>query len=211
MTNQIIRDETSKELIIQGVAGSGNLHRIAFLLYRYKDTLTSSNVLILSPNKVFSDYISNVLPELGEKKIMEAGMEVLAAKELAGICRFQTFYEQVAELLEGQHTESAERIRYKARLELIQELDSFAEYAEMHFFEARDIVLENVFIAKEDMLKKYHSLEGTPVKPRLEKIASLICRQARSHDGESIPPAAAKKNQDGHQKYVQVPKRAQPV
>ena len=57
------------------------LHRVAFLLYRHKETLTSSNVLIISPHKVFSDYISNVLPELGEEKIMEVTMEELA-KEL---------------------------------------------------------------------------------------------------------------------------------
>lgn len=73
--NVIIRNEHSRELIIQGVAGSGKtsvaLHRVAFLLYRFKGTLTSDNILIISPNKVFSDYISNVLPELGEETILQ--------------------------------------------------------------------------------------------------------------------------------------------
>ena len=69
--NKIIRNDTSNTLIIQGVAGSGKtsiaLHRVAYLLYRHKGEITSNDILIISPNKVFADYISNVLPELGEE------------------------------------------------------------------------------------------------------------------------------------------------
>lgn len=68
--NMVIRDTTTKNIIVQGVAGSGKtsvaLHRIAYLLYKMEN-LTSSNVLILSPNNVFTEYISDVLPSLGEK------------------------------------------------------------------------------------------------------------------------------------------------
>ena len=67
--NKIIRNVEDKSLIVQGIAGSGKtsvaLHRIAFLLYKIEN-LSSKNVLIFSPNNVFSEYISNVLPELGE-------------------------------------------------------------------------------------------------------------------------------------------------
>ena len=72
--NAIIRNVTDKNLIVQGIAGSGKtsvaLHRIAFLLYKIKN-LTSDKVLIFAPNKVFSEYISNVLPELGEENTKE--------------------------------------------------------------------------------------------------------------------------------------------
>ena len=67
--NKVIRNTEDKNLIVEGIAGSGKtsvaLHRIAFLLYRIPN-LTSSNVVVFTPNKVFSEYISNVLPELGE-------------------------------------------------------------------------------------------------------------------------------------------------
>ena len=67
--NEIIRDVAHKNLIVEGIAGSGKtpvaLHRIAFLLYKINN-LKSKDILILSPNNVFSEYISNVLPELGE-------------------------------------------------------------------------------------------------------------------------------------------------
>ena len=66
--NKIIRNVEDKSLIVQGIAGSGKtsvaLHRIAFLLYKIEN-LSSKNVLIFSPNNIFSEYISNVLPELG--------------------------------------------------------------------------------------------------------------------------------------------------
>ena len=71
--NLIIRNEEAKTLIIQGVAGSGKtsiaLHRVAYILYRFKGEISSKDILIISPNKVFADYISNVLPELGEETI----------------------------------------------------------------------------------------------------------------------------------------------
>lgn len=77
--NRIIRNEDAQALIIQGVAGSGKtsiaLHRIAYLLYTFKESLSSKDILIISPNKVFADYISNVLPELGEETVPETSME----------------------------------------------------------------------------------------------------------------------------------------
>ena len=84
--NQIIRNEKAKVLIIQGVAGSGKtsiaLHRVAFLLYRFRNTIKAQNVTIISPNKVFGDYIAGVLPELGEEPIFEASLEDLYSKSL---------------------------------------------------------------------------------------------------------------------------------
>ncbi len=72
--NKVIRNTEDKTLIVQGIAGSGKtsvaLHRIAFLLYKIKN-LSSQNVLIFSPNQVFSEYISNVLPELGEDNTLQ--------------------------------------------------------------------------------------------------------------------------------------------
>ena len=83
--NQIIRNENASVLIIQGVAGSGKtsiaLHRIAYLLYAQKGQISSKDILIISPNKVFADYISNVLPELGEETVPETSMEQILSDE----------------------------------------------------------------------------------------------------------------------------------
>lgn len=73
--NQIIRDTKAELLFVQGAAGSGKtsavLQRVAYLLYRYRGNLNASQVIMFSPNQLFSDYIGNVLPELGEQNMVQ--------------------------------------------------------------------------------------------------------------------------------------------
>ncbi|MEC0308750.1 AAA family ATPase [Paenibacillus lautus] len=195
--NAIIRNETANELIIQGAAGSGKtsvaLHRVAFLLYRHKETLTSSNVLIISPHKVFSDYISNVLPELGEEKIMEVTMEELAAKELGGLCQFQTFSEQVDEIVHAHDEQAIERIRYKAGMHFVHELEAYMKYADEQFFLPSDIQLKGVCISASEIMEGYLGTMTMPLRQRLEKTASILSGRVRTEDGERLTTAEANK------------------
>ena len=98
--NKVIRDIEHDNLIVQGIAGSGKtsvaLHRIAFLLYKI-DYLSSDNVLIFSPNQIFSEYISNVLPELGEKNTMQTTMNDFLKtylKEFKNVESFTSFIQR---------------------------------------------------------------------------------------------------------------------
>lgn len=95
--NQIIRNEEAPVLIIQGVAGSGKtsiaLHRIAYLLYTLKGNISSRDILIISPNKVFADYISNVLPELGEETVPETSMEQILSELLENKYKYRNFFD----------------------------------------------------------------------------------------------------------------------
>ena len=92
--NRVIRNTDDKTLIVQGIAGSGKtsvaLHRIAFLLYKI-DNLKSNNVLIFSPNKVFSEYISNVLPELGEDNTMQTTINDFLDMEIKEFKKVESF------------------------------------------------------------------------------------------------------------------------
>lgn len=73
--NEIIRAEKNSPLLIQGVAGSGKttvaLHRLAFLIYEYREQLQADKMIIFAPNSLFLDYISGVLPELGVGNIKQ--------------------------------------------------------------------------------------------------------------------------------------------
>ncbi len=144
--NAIIRNEEARHLIIQGVAGSGKtsiaLHRIAFLLYRFKETISSEDILIISPNKVFASYISNVLPELGEETVAETSMEEIANEMLDYQVKFQTFFEQVTELLEKNDAKLIERIQFKSSSEIIKKLDEYMVYLENEGFAVTDILVK---------------------------------------------------------------------
>ncbi|KMT23313.1 HelD family protein [Clostridium cylindrosporum] len=188
--NSIIRNEESKILIIQGVAGSGKtsiaLHRVAFLLYRFKEKLTSKDILIISPNKVFSDYISSVLPELGEEEIMEMGMEEVAEEEMAGRLNFQSFNQQVTDLMLTEDDRAIERIRYKATLDFVSDLDSYLEKANTEYFSPEDICIESIKVSKEYLMLSYIALKRMPVKKRLEKIANDIIENRKTSNGKRI-------------------------
>lgn len=101
--NRAIRDTESEVLVIEGCAGSGKtsvaLHRIAYLLYRSRKTLSAENILLFSPNDLFSGYISDVLPSLGEHSVPAATFGEFAAKMIA--MPQQGYYDFIEALLQG--------------------------------------------------------------------------------------------------------------
>lgn len=181
--NAIIRNESSRVLIIQGVAGSGKtsiaLHRIAFLLYRFKESITSKDILILSPNKVFADYISNVLPELGEEKIPEMGMEELASAALDNKFKFQTFFEQVRLILEKTDKNYIDRIRFKASFEFLSKLNQYLIYIENNYFAATDLMVKRYPVPAFFIEERFKANHRIPVFNRFTAIAKDIEENVR--------------------------------
>ena len=112
--NKVIRNIENDNLIVEGIAGSGKtsvaLHRIAFLLYRLPN-LNSNNVLIFSPNKIFSEYISNVLPELGETNTMNTTINDFYDMEIKEFKHVETFTAFIERSYKEQHDN--EFIKYK--------------------------------------------------------------------------------------------------
>lgn len=176
--NPIVRNEKSRVLIIQGVAGSGKtsiaLHRIAFLLYRFKDSIKADNILIISPNKVYADYIANVLPELGEERVPEMGMEELATGLLQGRYKFQTFFEQVTHMMEQNDKAFRERIEFKATAELLSKMDQYLVYVSNEFFQAADLWVGRSLVPEWFIREQFESLHRLPVMKRFGVIAKAI-------------------------------------
>lgn len=177
--NQIIRNEDIRTLIIQGVAGSGKtsiaLHRIAYLLYTFRDSISSKDILIISPNKVFSDYISNVLPELGEETVPETSMEQILSGVLEHKYKYQTYFGLVNELLEKPSSSLIDRIAYKASFGFISELDKFILHIENTYFKAADVKLTKyITIPAPFIEEQYLRFNRYPIRRRFDAMADYM-------------------------------------
>jgi len=177
--NRIIRNEEARTLIIQGVAGSGKtsiaLHRIAYLLYAFKSSISSRDILIISPNKVFADYISNVLPELGEETVPETSMEQILSEVLDHKYKYQSFFEQVNELLTKPTPGFIDRIEYKATFDFIASLDRFILHIESHYFQAEDVKLtKHITVPAEFIEEQFHRFNRYPMRQRFEAMTDYI-------------------------------------
>lgn len=126
--NRIIRNTKDNILIVEGVAGSGKtsvaLHHIAYLLYENK-YLNSNNVLILSPNNIFSKYISNVLPELGERNVLNTTFTDFILECLSEFKKIENYPEYLERIYNSDYDEN---IKIKQSDEIIKCLDEFIKY-----------------------------------------------------------------------------------
>lgn len=178
--NKIIRDESAGTLIIQGVAGSGKtsiaLHRVAYLLYRRKEHLSSQSVAILSPNRVFSDYISNVLPELGEEPIAELCLEDLYGKVLGDAVAVEPAHSFV------DSTDQAwrERAHYKGSFEFMRDIVVYLEEAPKNIFTAKPLTFGRHTIEASWLEERFYGYENLPINERLTMLVSDIVLELSS-------------------------------
>ncbi|MCL2058211.1 MAG: UvrD-helicase domain-containing protein [Oscillospiraceae bacterium] len=106
--NRIIRADMFRPLIVQGAAGSGKttiaLHRVAYLLYTYEETVKPKNIMIIAPSKFFLSYISGVLPELGVENVVQTTYEDLAQNVIGHRLRIKPAVQTLSEWIEGGAT-----------------------------------------------------------------------------------------------------------
>ena len=125
--NKVIRNTEDKNLIVEGIAGSGKtsvaLHRIAFLLYRIPN-LTSSNVVVFTPNKVFSEYISNVLPELGEDNTYDMTFYDLLCQNINEYKDIENFTDFISRYYKS-NVDNYDMVKYKQSDVIIKDIDSY--------------------------------------------------------------------------------------
>ena len=189
--NLIIRNEKSNILIIQGVAGSGKtsiaLHRVAYLLYNNKGLLTSQNILILSPNKVFSDYISNVLPELGERQILEVSFVEIARNELGKSFKFETFFDQVMRLVENKNIEEYRaRVKFKSSMVFLEQLRKYIDHINS-YFNANGVEIADTAMLDADFIQsRYSNYIKRPIIPRLHEVADDAIERIETHHNTKL-------------------------
>lgn len=197
--NSIIRDDETHALVIQGAAGSGKtsiaLHRIAYLLYKHKDTLSSDDILIVSPNKVFAHYISRVLPELGEEMIREITMEELATRLLPRV-PFQTFAAQVAKLLENADPEFEERILLKSEPEFLVKLEEYARLLRRENVVAEDLEVGFATLPAAWVAAEFARYSNHTFSEQLSAVTNSAVHHVLDHFRKEITGAARTKIRD---------------
>lgn len=178
--NKAIRDENHKIVFVDGPAGSGKtsiaLHRAAWLMYRYREKMKARNIMVYSPNDIFNDYISDVLPELGEENMQMSTFMSLAITYLGGRYRFIDKYTQMEGILNNSSRIDNDSIKVKSSAEYAGELYSFVEHLKKSGYNFTNIETNGNILAAEWELKTlfYRDYSMHNISTRLEKIYTLL-------------------------------------
>ena len=174
--NAIIRNRKDQILVIQGVAGSGKtsvaLHRVAYLLYHDREHLKASNVLILSPNSVFSDYISHILPELGEENIREMSFDLFAYKELHSIVNdCEDRYDELEHQMQFLDAEAKKQYEMKQSPEIIGMMEAFLALLEEELVDLKEISYKGYTKSESEIISLfYFKFQNTPLLARMDAV-----------------------------------------
>ncbi len=178
--NAIIRNTKDKVLAIQGAAGSGKtsvaLHRIAYLLYHDRERLKSSNVLILSPNSVFSDYISHVLPELGEEHIREMSFDLFAYRELKDIVAdCEDRYHHIENRIHKWDKNAEERYHWKQSQDFVGAVEGFLVLLEDDLMNFKKFEYRGFTKTAEELVQLfYFKFTEHPLLARMEAVMEYV-------------------------------------
>lgn len=140
--NRIIRDDLHDVLIVQGAAGSGKtsaaMQRIAYLLYKNRYSIRSEQVLLFSPNDLFNDYVSNILPELGEANMMQTTYQDYLDYRLPTAWQIEDVYDQAERLMAHKYSSeeaalqctelAADAVRWKGSSDFMKVMDAYTDH-----------------------------------------------------------------------------------
>ena len=180
----VIRDMENDLLMVQGVAGSGKtsiaLHRAAYLMYQGLQTkLSANNIMIISPNSIFEQYISNVLPELGEDNVISSVFEDILSALLIGrkIQSRNDFLENL--IVNSKYKEiSRNSIEFKTSSFFREILDQFLIDIPRQWIEFEDVYYEGKCVVSRQILKdKILGRTETPLGIKLEQLEDHILEQ----------------------------------
>ena len=179
--NKVIRDNRSKDMIIQGVAGSGKtsiaLHRIAFLLYHFRNRITSDQVMIISPNRTLSRFIAQVLPELGEEPVTEWTIDQFG-QTLSDIADVPSRFQEIELLYLEKDPQLNERVRYLSSKKCVADLKGYLRKIEA--FSPQSILIGDYEYNAEFILRRYKAYEKKSIFQRFQLIAEDIFENLRT-------------------------------
>ena len=176
--NKAIRYGNEKLLSVIGGAGSGKtsvaMHRIAFLMYRYRNKLDASKIMVLSPSNSFSEYISTVLPELGEENAASVTLYKLVSGIIPG--KIEKPLAQTEVLLDENNTLRRDSVRFKSGTEFLNRLKDYVKVYGESGPAFEDIALDGSSLArKEELVRLYRRDYGSMLPAlRIERIKTVL-------------------------------------
>ena len=188
--DEIIRKERTSNIVVNGVAGSGKttiaLHRVAYLLYNYRKEL-EDKVLILGPNGIFMEYISQVLPSLGEVGVKQETFASFALKEMDSELYIMSFDKYLEKIL-SKDKEFIEDAKYKNSYEIIKDLDNLVKEMDKNYFHVEDVkYFGDLVISKEEIEEMFNKhYEYMPLFRRSEKIKRIILSKIKDKRDEKV-------------------------
>lgn len=189
--NAIIRNTSDRIMVIQGAAGSGKtsiaLHRIAYLLYHDRKNLKASSVLVLSPNGVFADYISHILPELGEENIREMSFDLFAYKRLKNtVSDCEDRYDLIERQIAGLCDEAL--LKEKQSRDFLDRMEGYIVELEDSLMNFRDVEHRGV-VKKEQVIIElfYFKFMDIPLLSRMDAVAEYFIDEIETLKGFDLP------------------------
>lgn len=184
--NRIIRHQGSKILVVQGAAGSGKtaaaLQRIAYLLYHHRSSLQANQVLLLSPNDIFTSYISNVLPELGEEPVNQQTFYDFLVKGIESNLIVETPFEQMEQLLIREDKQQKENtVKYFTSIQFMKDIQSYLSFLNYNGLQFRHIRFRNeLLISNEEINAYFHELpKAMRLSNKIEKIQLWLLQKIK--------------------------------
>ncbi|MCT7867597.1 MAG: AAA family ATPase [Lactobacillus iners] len=193
--NKIIRNTTADLLFVQGSAGSGKtsaiLQRIAYLLYRYRGNLVSSDVIMFSPNQLFNDYVKNVLPEMGEQNMVQMTYRQFVSRRVPAF-KVESLFDQ----FEDQN-KNPKIAKFKDSLEFFEAINNYSKHLIKHGVVFKNIYFkdkEKPFFDKDYIKDIYYSFnENYNLRNRIEATREkLVARLNESISAEAKKAWVAK-------------------
>ena len=182
--NDIIRWPKNLPIIVQGSAGSGKttiaLHRLAYLLYRYRESMEGKDILVLAPNKLFLDYISDILPTLGSNDVKQTTFQELVMKILKLKGKIKTKDDKLKELIEIEDQKEKQFIvnssRFKGNLIFKGIIDRYIALLESSSLEIDDILISDyILFSKREIMRLYlKDLQSYPINKRKDEIKRYL-------------------------------------
>ena len=188
--NEIIRNESSQIVVVQGVAGSGKtsaaMQRVAYLLYRYRESLSPENIVLFSPNPLFNSYVSTVLPELGEENMKQSTFQEYLELRLSKEFDLEDTFDQMEYLLTADHDCKDYQVRlssiyYKSSMEFKFMIDRYVEKLTQHGLVFRHLIFrKKILVSRSQIYEYFYSLDQNYSLPnRVQLVKEWLLKELK--------------------------------